>query len=322
MKRCISAILVIAMAFTALIACNQNSQSSSYVMQTLKSNGYLNEFDDKNDTHGDLILRVISVASDGLTTYVRIAYDGQFPQGNENLPSEELQEDAIFLENNNGGAVPDYTQAVNKNIKEVKLCTNNVEWNFAHQFTLGYTGEDFPVVRPILPDETLADNEAILIFYGTELSGTANVSLEFEVYGCDEKFIINDLRCEIAPVKIRDFEANDLIFNAPLATMKLVSTKSSLLETIVTVEWDLDPNFSHSLHFFSGQQIVFDWGDASNGTFMFYPTISSLQKNENVVMIRSHSIQGSIPVEKEIKIYALDTLSQTKTADMFIIPSE
>jgi hypothetical protein len=304
-------------------------------MQTFEDSGYLNQFKDKNDTHNGVTVYVHWIASDGLTTYVKISYTGEFPKGEwDNSSGSESQdgsssvflfeEDKKFAMENGHGTLPDYTNFAAKNIKDATLSTASGEnWSYAHQFMLGFTGEQDSVLRPLLTDKTLEDNEAIIIFYGTSLMNAATFSLEFEIRGMEEKFIINDMQCAVAPVETRDLRSKELIYHgAPLADMRLVSLKSSLLETIVTIEWDLSPDFSPALHFFSGQEIVFDWGEASASSFMFFPTVSPPSGDENTVIIRSHSIAASIPLNKEIKVSSFGTASQSTTSEMFIIPAE
>jgi len=331
-KRLLALLLCAAFLFLSVSCAKENpAPSLPHEITVLKENGYLNEFTDKKVTHGGVTLQVNSIAGDGLTTYVHLSVAGELPPGiplpdsnnanpatgsRDRMPQEDA--DFMFGGNSGGGRIPSYTNFAENNIKDVHLSADGGKtWRFAHQFQLGFTGDPSAIIRPTL---SVNEKDAILIFYGTELAETAALSLEFEVRAIAEKFVFEGLSCKFPPVQTREFSQAELRYDAPRAKLQLLSMKSSLLETIVTIQWDLSPNFSSGASFFDEQQIVFDWGEDSFGAFMFYPDEAPVSKDKNIVLTRSHSIARAIPLDKEIKVYAADTVSREKTVDMFVIP--
>ena len=331
MKRtiaCAAAVLLLFLsaAGCAVVAPNVPVWGGSF--GAMEDDGYINVFEGKSNTHAGVTLRVEAVACDGLTTYVRIAAEGALPPGlaadvapGGEMPSfmeeyNELSDIGVYAFEAPGKA----TIGSNHILEAVLSDGGSGAWPFKHQAQLGFTGEPFYVIRPTLDDPGLEPNEDVLIFYNTELSGAATLSLAVEIRGIAEKFVINDLAIRAAPIVTRDFSAYDLVYQTAFADLRLLSARSTYLETIFTIQWTLRPGFSHAHPFFQDQLITFDWGEDSDGTFMFYPDDANLG-DAPVEIVSSHTVAGPVPLEQEIAVRAMRMQSREIAGTLFVIPA-
>lgn len=273
----------------------------------IQDDGYVSAFEGKSDTHDGVTLRVVAIVSDGLTTYVRIAVEGELPRGlvadGDEIPKLIDDDDDFlnFLNDSFAFELPGEVSLASNHILEATMSDDSGNaWTFRHQTMLGATGKPFYTLRPTLHDPSLYQNEDVLIFYNTEISGSVLLSLEIEIRGINNVFIINELEIQAAPVVERDFSEYNLFHNTAFADMQLLSARSTYLETIFTIKWTVRPGFS-PMHQFFQELILLDWGDSSINASMFRPDDTRLE-DEPIEIISNHVITVPIPLDKEITV--------------------
>ena len=297
--------------------------------RTLQHDGYVAVFDDKSVTHQGVTLQVEAIVSDGLTTYVRIAVDGELPPGlvanGEEFPhlsdlddreiSELMGDDGLAFE------LPGEVSVATNHIFEAILSDNSGnEWAFRHQIMHDHADNPFNTLRPTLRDPSLGEKEDVLIFYNTELSGTVTFSFAIEIRGIDEPFIFDDLEVNVAPVVERDLSAYNLYFETEFADVRFLAIQGSYLETIITVEWTIRPEFSDLDTFFDDNMIVFDWGEDMSNTRMFAPNYENFNDG-SVEIIQRHPFPWRTAINNEIIVSTAYARNLESIQTMFIIPA-
>ncbi|MDR1928291.1 MAG: DUF4179 domain-containing protein [Oscillospiraceae bacterium] len=331
MKKVIALVAAMTSIFLLIAGCGTDNSSSNFPsgnqdFKAMQNDGYINAFDGKSDTHDGVTLRVEAIASDGLTTYVYISADGELPPG---LVAEDEESPGLRLLDEDISDTEREMVAL-ESPADVSLGSNHIvdatlengssnTWSFRKQTKLGRTGDQLSVLRPTLRDAGLKQNEDVLIFYNTNLSGTATFSLGIEIRGIKTKFVIDGLDCKIAPTITRDFSENNLYYEAAHADMQLLSAKSTYLETVFTIKWIVRPGFSNAFPLYTEHAIVFSWDESSISTFMFFPDDSDLG-DEPVELISSHAIAGHIPLERQITVSLQYMPNNENVETMFVLP--
>lgn len=310
----------------------QNNPLSIFFRE-LQHAGYVVEFDEKSDTHSGVSLRVTAVTSDGLTSFISIAVDGDLPTGlvpnNSDFSAHDLvdDEDEVLLSQFDDGkgmmfASPNEISFASNNILDARLLDEQGNmWSFRVQNQLGGRGGvSTPVVRPSLRSPQLRENEDVLVFHGTELLDTATFSLEIELRGIDDVFVITGLEIPIAPVITRDLSSYNLEYDFWLASMRWLSVRHSQLDTIFTIEWEVHPGFD--LHEFVSrhESIVFSWGDEWVSTFMYNPFVQD-SRAEPVIIVGQFTLDTPLPVDQEIAVSLRERANGSTIAEFFTIPA-
>lgn len=335
MKKVIAFIMTTASLFLLIAGCGKNVSSTYFPgnqgFKKMQDDSYINVFASKSDSHDGVTLRVEAIASDGLTTYVRIATDGNLPAGlvaddEESLGLRLVDEDFRQPTDETGEMVAfelpaEVSLGSNHIVDATLLNGSDKTWSFRKQTKRGRTGEQLGVLRPTLRDSSLKQNEEILIFYNTELADTTTFSLEVEVQGIPEKFIIEGLESKIAPIVARNYSGNNLFYEAAFADMQLLSAKSTYLETILTIQWIVKPGFSNTFPLYTEHALVFSWGDSSASTFMFFPDDTDLV-DEPIEIISNHTLLDPLPLNEDITVSLQYTPNNENVGALFVMPKQ
>lgn len=320
MKKCIICLIALVMCIS-FISCDSVDKDKKYLSYLEESN-HLNVFNETitKNTFGSLTLNW--VLTDGITTLVKITADDELMKYcsltnlDNNLPVLS-ERDKQFIEENQTGIVSECNCFASRHISEATLSVNYLyQFNYAYQF-VNNGGNVAPVIRPCYVCEK-RENESILVFYNTKFEELDKIDLMINVKGIDEEFLFKDLKCNILPIVYKNYEKSPLIYNFGAGKMKLLSIKSSLIDTYINIEWETY-GAANKEAFFDENVIVFEWGKEENISLPMFLMPTTNKDKEKYCVVGEYNIGEQLPINEGISVYVQNIENDNMRIRMFEI---
>ena len=192
--------------------------------------GYVNIYKDLSITHDKITVKPKAILSDGMTTYVRLSFDGL---------SNASFNDTVSIK---GQPFMTNTKGILSHINEAILSDNTGNtWNYKVQTVYSSDHGNSFSINPTLISDNLKENEAILTFLGAPKTSSTIFNLELSLKDNKTPFVFKGLEAKIAPVVVRNLQSYNLEYNIPGAKEFIKSVSHTVLQTTIEIEWTIDP---------------------------------------------------------------------------------